>query len=169
MARGKPNRIMLGLLGVAVLALLTDQLLPASSHADEAFVPTGTEAQAIEAAPSPDALRNGPTLSDRFAGFEQPGEPDRDAIGAAFAPLATKDESTGPAAAEPESNEVGLKLSAILRREDGNIAVINGRPLRVGDSIDGARILSIEGQRVRVETAVGAITLELQRPKLQAD
>jgi hypothetical protein len=166
MARGKPNRIMLGVLGVAVLALVTDQLLPAESAAsvEQASVDATANAEADGSDSRP--TRAGPTLSDRFGAFESTQPID---INKAFAPLEPASEPVAESEPSAETPEAGVKLSAILRREDGNIAVINGRPLREGQSVDGFEVVSIGASHVDIRTSVGAITLHLERPSLQAD
>ncbi|MEO1718479.1 MAG: hypothetical protein AAFR76_15375 [Planctomycetota bacterium] len=168
MATGKRTRIMLGLLGAAVLALVTDQLLPAESGATPTQ-PTGATSESESTADfSAPSLRTGPTLADRFAGFDHGERPIEDAIDGAFAPLPASDQAPASGEAEAHATEPGLRLSAVLSRDDDDIAVINGRPMRIGEEFEGVRVIAIDGQQVRVETSVGEITLDLLMPSLQS-
>lgn len=160
---------MLGVLGVAVFALITDQLLPAESAASEVQANANAEVAADVTAEEGVSGHSGPTLSERFSRYAPASEADQNTITEAFAPLRATGPATGPTRTTLDTPEAGIKLSAILRRDDENIAVINGRPLREGQSFDGFEILSIDGEQVHVRTAVGAITLELERPSLQSD
>lgn len=53
------------------------------------------------------------------------------------------------------------KLSSILIREGDRVAVINARRLRVGESIDNARVTAIEPRRVTLNVDGEPHTLEL--------
>jgi MSHA biogenesis protein MshK len=60
--------------------------------------------------------------------------------------------TVAPAAAStaPPAEPV-LRLQAISARDGQPIAIVNGRLLRVGDEVDGARILAIRGTEVDVD------------------
>lgn len=57
-----------------------------------------------------------------------------------------------------------LRLQAILRSGGGARAVINGKTLRVGERVDGARLLAIDSRSVRVKRQGRRITLHLLSP-----
>lgn len=54
-----------------------------------------------------------------------------------------------------------LDLDLTLISENRQIVVINGLPLRIGDSISGARVMSIESNRVQLAGPSGNMTLFL--------
>jgi hypothetical protein len=54
---------------------------------------------------------------------------------------------------QPASPKPNYRLQAIYYRMKGPTVVINGKTLRVGDSIDGAKLLSIERSSVELDTA----------------
>lgn len=159
---------MAGLLGVSLLALAVDRLVPAESHASPvASVHTDGAEPVSHNESLHDDRGSGPTLADRFAGFDAGERPAAD-IDDAFAPMKSAAEEASRAQPESASGETGLRLSAVLRREDGDIAVINGRPMRIGEEIDGIRVVSIDAQDVHLETGVGTVVLKLPMPTLQA-
>ena len=55
--------------------------------------------------------------------------------------------------AEPERtlDTSAWALASTLTSDGRRVAIINGRAVRVGDRIDGARVLGIDGNRVRLE------------------
>lgn len=72
-----------------------------------------------------------------------------------------------PAAAnQPAPVLEPLRLQAILRAADSARAVINGQTLRVGDRVDGARVLAIGARSVSVERQGRRSTLQLVSPLL---
>lgn len=66
-----------------------------------------------------------------------------------------------PASAEPAAAAARFELRAVLIGEGRRVAVINGRALAVGDSVDGAEVLAIEAGRVRIRTPDGERELAL--------
>ncbi|MEM8756331.1 MAG: hypothetical protein AAGF47_00935 [Planctomycetota bacterium] len=110
--------------------------------------------------------RRGVPLADRFEAVA----PDLALDGTASAfgmPKNVRKPAAEPVAALSDDPAVGLRLTSVIARNDGErIAVINGRPLRVGDKIDGAIVVGVDERSVDVETAVGVLTLELARPGL---
>lgn len=169
MARGKPNPLMLAVLGVAVAAFLTDRLLAPASAADGADAATTALGSTTDPAISEAPAKPGPTLSDRFTAFAERQPLGSDDIASAFAPLGSDREPESVELHQADGkSETSLKLSAVLTRDDGDIAVINGRPMRVGQKIGTIEVLSIDTREVLVQTAVGPITLTLDGPSLQS-
>lgn len=76
-------------------------------------------------------------------------------------PTAPPAEARAIAAPAEQKASGELELRAIFHAEDRRIAVINGRRVGVSDQIDGARVLAIEADRVRLERAGETIELEL--------
>ena len=54
-----------------------------------------------------------------------------------------------------------FELRAVLIGKTRRVAVINGRALGVGDSVDGAEVVSIDAGRVRIRTPDGERELGL--------
>ena len=69
----------------------------------------------------------------------------------------------GPQSAvdQPKRAQSALKLQAILRTAGSARAVINGRTLRVGEQVAGARVLAIDVRSVRLERQGRRVTLSL--------
>jgi hypothetical protein len=62
--------------------------------------------------------------------------------------------ATQPAAAAPVQFDTSkYKVGGVLLDEENSSAVINGRLLRLGDSLDGAKIIKITSRSVQVEIA----------------
>lgn len=54
-----------------------------------------------------------------------------------------------------------LKLNAIIVSPNGQVAVINGRPLKLGDRFGGIKVAKIESNSVEIERNGNRITLYL--------
>lgn len=67
----------------------------------------------------------------------------------------------GAARAAPQQRYV---LTAVLVSASRRVAVVNGRPCMVGDTIDGAEIVRIDAKQVHVRRGGRDIVLRLQRP-----
>ena len=69
-----------------------------------------------------------------------------------------------PPMTEPavQSQEPALVLNSVLFSEERHVAVINQRPVRVGDSINGARVLAIYPDSVRLSRADKTFSIKLQ-------
>ena len=65
----------------------------------------------------------------------------------------------GAAVAAPADDN--WQLGSILIAAQRRVAVINGRPLTVGEQISGARVVAIEPGRVRLRRGAREIVLEL--------
>jgi MSHA biogenesis protein MshK len=76
-------------------------------------------------------------------------------------PDPTRPELALPASSERGPAAAGFELRAVLIGSARRVAVINGRPVEVGDWIEGAEVLSIEAGRVRLRTPEGERDLGL--------
>lgn len=76
-----------------------------------------------------------------------------------FAPLAS-----GPVV------QKSWQLGSILIAPQRRVAVINGRPLSVGDRVSGAKVVAIESDRVRLQQGSREFVLDLlpKRPTVTA-
>ncbi|MFO8012037.1 MAG: hypothetical protein R6X20_01905 [Phycisphaerae bacterium] len=69
-------------------------------------------------------------------------------------PPATQDvlqPETPPPAPRPPVDTSTLKISSIMNGPDGGLAIINGRPVREGESVAGAKVVRIRNRTVEVE------------------
>ncbi|MEO1535166.1 MAG: hypothetical protein AAFS11_06355 [Planctomycetota bacterium] len=168
MARGKINPWMAGVLGVAVVALIADRWVT-SANASDANGPPGASVEAAAdtesgAPPKP----RGPTLASKFDAFASADDLRNDPLTDAFGPLEAAETAETAADGTAEAPDRQLKLTAVLRRDDGDLAVINGRPMRVGETANDVEVVRIDADSVEVRTSVGPITLQLFRPSLQS-
>jgi len=96
--------------------------------------PTKTEPPAAKSAPSPAEPEPPPAKPE-----SPPSEPE---------PPAAKPK---PPAPPPPVDTSHLKVSSIMLGPSGGLAVINGRPVREGESVAGAKVLHIRSRTVEVE------------------
>ena len=59
------------------------------------------------------------------------------------------------------SQDTDLRLSGIISGPGGNSAVINGRRLRPGNTIAGARVLAVTPKSVKIERSGNSFTMQL--------
>ena len=57
-----------------------------------------------------------------------------------------------------------LRLNAVLRGSGQGVAVIGGRPVRLGERVDGRELIEIGESSVTLRDASGELVLELYRP-----
>ena len=74
---------------------------------------------------------------------------------------------TPPSAAQTASG--GWRLTNIVRAGERRVAVLNGKAVREGDSINGARIEAIEAWQVRLKRGEKSIVIPLRRSKVSDD
>ncbi|MEO0629939.1 MAG: hypothetical protein AAFY46_04330 [Planctomycetota bacterium] len=159
---------MAGVLGVAVVALIADRWVTSANASDATGPVAGgldPAADAVSAAPS---QRRGPTLASKFDAFASADDLSDDPLSDAFGPLEETEAAEASEDGTAEAPDRQLKLTAVLRRDDGDLAVINGRPMRVGETANGVEVVRINADSVEVRTSVGPITLQLYRPSLQS-
>jgi MSHA biogenesis protein MshK len=76
-------------------------------------------------------------------------------------PDPTRPELAPAAASQPAAAAERFELRAVLVGGARRVAVINGRAVEVGDSVDGAEVLAIDAGRVRIRTPDGERALAL--------
>jgi hypothetical protein len=83
------------------------------------------------------------------------GSSTRDGAGTPAAPKPADEgedqPGTAPPAPLPPVDTSALKISSIVSGPDGGLAIINGRPVREGESVAGARVIRISSRSVEVE------------------
>ncbi len=57
-----------------------------------------------------------------------------------------------------------FNLTGVLISPTRRIAILNGRPLEIGDQVDGAKIVRIERETVYLQQGSGALLIHLGRP-----
>lgn len=83
------------------------------------------------------------------------------ALAGAELPDPTRPALAVPAAGSVEAPAGSYALSAVWIGAQRRVALINGRPVAVGDSVDGARVLAIDASGVRIRAADGERVLSL--------
>ncbi len=71
------------------------------------------------------------------------------------------DAETRPSPSPPPVDTSHLKVTSIVCGPQGGTAIINGRPVRVGDTVGGAKIITITPRSVEVEIDGRRVTLAL--------
>ncbi len=164
----KPNLWYVAILGVAGAGLAFDKFVLSAQAGSETV---GTEDRAVDeksiAAPQSAVIHNEP-LGERFEeaqlllkapafrrldGFSKPT--------AAFESQTTSD-SKSPGGGFASRH----KLTAVLSQPSGDLAVVDGLLLRIGESVEGLRLTKIENDGVIFEIDGKIIRLPLARPGL---
>lgn len=71
-------------------------------------------------------------------------------------------------AARPDDN-AGWRLTTIVRSGDRHVAVVNGKAVRVGDQIGGARVAAIDAWQVQLKQGDETIVIPLRRSRTRDD
>jgi len=69
--------------------------------------------------------------------------------------------------AQPDATAGGWRLTTILRSDDRDIAVLNGKALQVGDRIGDAELTAIEAWQVTLQRGDEHIVIPLARAKVR--
>ena len=64
---------------------------------------------------------------------------------------------------DAEGSIAGMKLGMISVRGEDRMALINAKPVRVGDNVGGMKVSSIESDRVTLETGIRSYTLTWEK------
>ncbi|MFG0331483.1 MAG: hypothetical protein ACF8PN_16470 [Phycisphaerales bacterium] len=170
----KQHKLLIGVVGAAVLVVGADRVfLSGASGPEEAEAATPAEpSSAANSLASIESLRawtvDGETLADRVLALAAPDDFVFDAVADPFTPDASwypeETESPGPtpnALSEENAPPPSFQLEAVMARSGGGQAMINGRILRVGESIDGYMLTVVRAGSVTLESDNGEITLRL--------
>jgi hypothetical protein len=157
MKLSKSKVISLAALGLAVAAMLVDRLVvgpdAAAPKSAEATIASRPAAPAAPAAPATTVPASAPIrLADRLKVLAE--APNLDPLHArdAFVPpeswLAqpkTPETAAAAPAADPAEKFIHEhKLTSVLTAGDGGIAMVNGKVLRVGQEVDGFKLVRLE-------------------------
>ncbi|MEQ9096135.1 MAG: hypothetical protein RIE32_07720 [Phycisphaerales bacterium] len=175
MALNKERKVLLGLLGSAGLILAIDQLLlspPSGAQASNANPTVPTPADSVPASSSDTStpVSTGTGLSEQAARQwneklhaaldEHEVTPDLDP----FTEVVHSADDAGEAG--PMSVEAFLsqhQLSLVLLSGDTSVAMVNGKPVRLGEEIEGYRLIRVDSRSAVFQS--GTQTAELSLPK----
>jgi hypothetical protein len=155
------HKVYVAVVGAAVAAFLIDRAY---------FTPSAALAVAdllIHSPPQTDALNNFET-----AGFSEGtiasklksiSQPNLDQIPDAFAPSHEWINSVQPTPGHLDQFETTHKLSAVLASHNGGGAIINGQFVRIGQTVDGFTLTSINRQSAEFSSRTRKVTLSLDR------
>ncbi|MFN7021806.1 MAG: hypothetical protein ACK4WH_10835 [Phycisphaerales bacterium] len=180
------RKIYAGVLSLAVAGLLADRMFfgatPASAYAVDHSPAAPASASPSESGRQPGAYEAPIPVARLFESLSQHADNAQDgftvpaawqqAIDAQRALAQPKarpaDEDQGPQSDPAESWARGRKLTSIVRFSSEFKAVVNGRALRLGDSLDGLTLVAIDetsGRAVFADEGRGlSVTLDLPRP-----
>ncbi len=91
-------------------------------------------------------------VATTFIGAEQPD---------AQAPAAKPETADAPRAAKTAFDPSKYRISSIVVGAAGGMALVNGRPVRVGDTLGGATVMAIAARTVEVECGGQRWTLRM--------
>lgn len=170
MGLSRERKIFLGLLGVAGLALVVDMgvLRPSPASASDASPAPGLVEKVISlaSAPAPGAAERGggvllpAALAERLR-LADTGDP---TTSDAFALPAEWTRALHEPAPDPRAEPTGpLVLSAVMPSHAGGVAIINDRPVRVGELVGetGYRLIRITEGTALVKRGDRVVKLEL--------
>lgn len=171
MAGAKPKGWAIGALVLAGAALGFDKFVLTASAGDAALPASDTEPDGSATSPiqGAESRRRGGNLGEMFETYAGSITLTDSEINSAFGVPA----SATPAPALPadaEKNEtrrdLGLRLTGVLRRPEGDLAIVNGRTLGVGQSVGDITVTAITETSVELSTPIGPMSLSIGRPTL---
>ena len=155
-----------GFLGLALVVLAVDQLrsgsaasgsaVPGPALASGSALATATteSTPGVKEVVSPSSAR--PSISQRLRNL-RPTFASGSAVPNAFAAQSGLSAASSAGVAFPNQ----IKLTGVMFTGKAHFAVINGRSLRVGESIDGYRLVSVSRNAAQFELGQERITLTL--------
>jgi hypothetical protein len=136
------QKIYVAVLGVAVAALLIDHAYsgPHSASAAPSALSAHTAVQ-----PEPMIPVESPSLNEGMIASKLKAIPpfDLNQICDAFSPSKIWADSVQPQSARPDQFETSHKLSAVLSSHNGGGAIVNGELVRVGETVDGFKLMGV--------------------------
>jgi hypothetical protein len=171
----KKQKIYAVLCGLAAGALLLDRMFPAPVEAPAAEAVAVVSQPASAATPDKPVARTmptalvipaGPSLASRIDEAAEanayPGKPGRDAFRVAdtWRPAAAAAQAPAPRA-DTDKFVRDHKLTAVMTAGDRGVALVDGTPVQIGQTLDGFRLVSVETSRALWECDGVRATLEL--------
>lgn len=168
------RKVMISVACLCVLALAVDRLFlaPGPSSAQATAPPPATPVTAAISAPSGSSASppaHGPgEVAQQFLAIAEHRDLDLERIPDAFTPsehwFAQQRPTSVPrdAYSAAEMFKRTHRLTAVMAGERGGSAIIDGRPLLIGQQLDGFTLVAVEDRVVRLRS--GEILLELSVP-----
>lgn len=177
MALTKERKLLLGALGSAGLILAADQVLlgpPRGANAsqiapiEQPIAPTTTTTQAPSAQPGAMevSLASGEVLDTWNArlGEATAGDGDRATIADPFS--ITERRESGPAdVISPQAFLQQHNLTAVMIGGEIGVALINNKPVRIGQMIAGYRLISVDDRSAELRAGGQSVRLVLPKQK----
>jgi biotin carboxyl carrier protein len=161
--------VYLGILGLAAVAFAADRWVfgPAAASAQPVGAGVAHAAPKIVAAgPSQDALAGLASLSSRLTKAAGEDGVNLDQVKDVFRPSAVwavKQVETAKGASLADEFREKHQLLAVMSGTRGGIAIINGKTVRKGQTIDGFRLTSVREKSAVFENADGIVELALKK------
>jgi MSHA biogenesis protein MshK len=99
------------------------------------------------------AIAAEPTATEAVQVVDPPAQPAQNVKVALANPVKSPSPATPTAGKSPAATPVQYKLQAIYYRMKGPTVVINGKTLRVGDTVQGAKLTAIERNAAEIEVS----------------
>lgn len=178
MRLSKQHKIYAAVLGLAVSALAADQLMTAPADAEAAEVavaitPAPRSAQAVSTTTAPAATQAAPvadteTLAARLQEVAAAAAVDTQAVSDAFMPSQQWAKTDNPVEQAPEIALAKTflrqhRLTAVMKSGDGGVAVIDGKPFKPGQTVDGFRLVAVGERSAVLRRGVAKIELKLKQ------
>ncbi|MCE9591975.1 MAG: hypothetical protein K8S99_15820 [Planctomycetes bacterium] len=187
MKLSRERKVFLGILGLGLTALAADRFVisptgPRSAQASIASVvqDSATQAQPVPAAPeaatAPIAPANTVRVAHQLESFGQEQGLRADETANAFQPSAAwlaedeasapKPQSLAPVGPPPaQAFTAAHKLNGVMAKGGGGYAIINGRAVTVGQTVDGFRLVEVSRRSAVFQSSTGEqAELTLQTP-----
>ncbi|MEO1007656.1 MAG: hypothetical protein AAFX79_03765 [Planctomycetota bacterium] len=164
MKLNKERRVYVALLGCAGLVLGVDQLLSAGPQSAQAGAPVPMHDATTGDAGAGAAAR---PLDERkaMAGWNEAARAlmaQKNESGGVPDPFAMPDAGAGEAVASAGGSFASRHtLSAVLAAGPDSVAIIDGRPVRIGEKIDGMTLVEVERRAAVFESGARRIRVEL--------
>ena len=171
----RERKIFLGLLGLGAIALAADRLFlgpaGASAAVDEApAAPVKAEAVAPDPAPvRPEKRATGPSLAQRLRGatVRLDASSTKDAFKPSSAWGVTPSKVPAAASEDAQTFQATHHITSILQAGDQAIVMIKGKTYRVGEVVDGYRVVEIRTRSVVFQGTGPAFEVSLPEPKVE--
>jgi len=184
MALTKERKVIIAVLGLAVGALVVDRFLlgssvsgPAEARATQPAVATEPLAAVSSAATGLPAAEDDPgvaaqvALAERLDQIQQAGGFTLTDLPDAFSGLAGPESGEDDPEPQPqtEAREIETfqrthRLMAVAASDRGQMAIINGRTVLVGQSVDGFKLLSVAERSVVLGKDAARVQLKIDPP-----
>ena len=153
------QKTLVAVLGTAMLFLVYDQIHSRSTTPELSTQADGAVPAMADTMPTASVTDSGPALliAQRLRNLRS-SVPAGQGVANAFAPLSGM--SAGAALVDAAST-TQLKLTGVMFTDSAKYAVINGRPVRVGETIGGYRLMSVSRNAAQFRFGQDVLTLTL--------